>query len=186
MVEDLESAGALGSTPPQGGRWLFRGIHRISWLLNLVAGFLTVAILIMIVTDVGWRILAGRSVRGVFEYSEVILATLVVLSLAHAQAIRGHITVDFLVVRLTATARRWVALLTGTLMTLLLAAMTWGSWMVTAQSIARGEYRTGLARVPVWPTRLAITVGLVLLTLEFLITTYEDFKDDRHPPQAGL
>ncbi len=126
----------------------------------LVAGALIMALIAITVADVAWRNLSGRSIPGVYEYSEVILVSVVFLSLAWTQKTDAHVSIDLVTRALPPGLARLVHALG------LAVALTVLSWMTSAsagaawESWETGEYRIGLSQVPVWPARLAVCFGV--------------------------
>lgn len=137
--------------------------------LGAYLGALVILALMFATTaDVVRRATSGKSIAGITEGSEVVLAIAVFLGLAYAQRAQVHVSTSVVVDRVppaVAAIMRTVALV---------VACAFFAWVVDANvgkaldSVESGEYRFGLLKVPVWPARIAIAIGLALLTLELL------------------
>lgn len=146
-----------------------RSIDAVSRALGLAAGVLVMALILLTCIDVAWRNIDGHSVPGAYEYSEVVLVALVFLSLAWTQKVDGHVSIDLVTRALPERASR---MLQAAGMVVALAVL---SWMTVAgshaawESFLSGEYRFGLAQVPVWPARLAVAFGTLMLALQVIL-----------------
>lgn len=140
----------------------------ISRLLGYVSALMVVAIMVLVVADVVMRNVVGSSIGATVGYAEILLVGSVYLALAHARRSDSHISVDLVTSRL---GERTAAMVegAGVLLALVLLAMTSVVSIEQAMdSIAQGEYRIGVERIPVWPGRVAVAVGWSALTLELL------------------
>jgi TRAP-type C4-dicarboxylate transport system permease small subunit len=137
----------------------------MAWLCSI----LSVLVMGLISSDVLARSLTGRGIPGAIEYSEVAMVGLVFLALGYAQVTDSNVGVSYFLDRLPERAR-FVVRLIG-----LLAAMVVVAWMAyltglgAIESFLSGEYRFGLAEVPVWPARATIPIGLILLFLVMVV-----------------
>lgn len=148
-------------------RFLDRWIERASkWTAALCGGAIAVLMLLTCV-DVARRYATGRSLPGVIEYSEVLLAGVVFLGMGMAQRQGAHVRMEALIARLRPRARAWVEAGTSAFAAVLTATLTVATADAAAASFEAGEYRHGLAEVPIWPAKMVIPVGLLILTAEF-------------------
>lgn len=163
-------------------------VHGLTQALAFLAVFCIVAMLIAIVADVTRRTLAGESVPGVVELGEVAMVVIVFLGLGFAERRGAHVAMTLVVRKL---APRTAAIVNGLGLLLVVAVVGWMVW-VTAdralESFAVQEYRFGLVRVPVWPARIAIAVGLAVYFLELVFRLIDDVRAARGevpPPVAA-
>jgi TRAP-type C4-dicarboxylate transport system permease small subunit len=140
--------------------------------LRLISGILIVFLMLATSTDVIWRATVGRPIPGVQDYSVIALVIVVYASIGCAQRTGEHIEFG-LVARLIPRKIASACTLIGLLMVSVVFV-----WMIGAsipqglESWRMGEYLLGLARVPLWPARLAVVLGLMMLLLELLRTTW--------------
>lgn len=128
------------------------------------------------VADVVKRIVTGQSMAGVLETGEVVLVILVFLGLAAAQRERMHVASTILTSRVPprfASLLRVVGLLAWTGLLVWMAVVCTGR---AIESVAGGEYRFGLIQIPVWPARVAIALGVVLLLVAVLMTLVNEVR----------
>lgn len=140
----------------------------ISIVFAICASSIIAIIMVLTTADVITRSLTGSSIPGVTEFSEVFLVAAVYLGLAFAMRIGAHIGVDIVIMRLKPKVSRVVQLIG---MTLAIAVLVWMAIETTGaamHSISINEYRYGLIKVPVWPAKLIVPIGLTALILECL------------------
>jgi TRAP-type C4-dicarboxylate transport system permease small subunit len=148
-----------------------RVVHGIATGLAILSGVGVLLLMATVVLDVGRRELLGPSLRGAIEVSEVALVVVVFGAFMSAEARKTHIRTPILTSRLP---HPWgdVARLVGLLCVLtLLVTMTVLTLRAGIASMLEREFRFGLARVPIWPAKLVIPLGLAGLTLEHVLNT---------------
>lgn len=138
-------------------------VERVSRALAVIAGAILVFITGSVVADVAFRTLRGQGLPQVVEYSEVLLVALIFLSFAETQRKRGHVGIELVAVRLPERIRVAVEFVGMVVVIAVLIPVTWESATLAFESYVQGEFRFGLVRTPVWPSRAAITIGLVAL-----------------------
>lgn len=154
-------------------------VHGLTQLLAFLAVICIIAMLLAIVADVTRRTLVGESVPGVVELGEVAMVLIVFLGLGFAERRGAHVSMTLVVRKLPP---RTAAIVNGLGLLLVVVVVGWMVW-VTAdralESFAAQEYRFGLVRVPVWPARIAIAVGLVIYFLELVFRLIDDVRAAR-------
>lgn len=129
---------------------------------GFMAGLAWLVLMFLTVVDVGGRSLLGAGLN------TVALVTLVMvgagyLGLGLAEVNNAHVRTPILTSRMgrrTGSACRLVGVLAAAGFMAATCYLTWGRAM---RSLDSGEVTTGLESLPVWPSRLAIPVGLALL-----------------------
>jgi len=137
-------------------------VRRIAVALSVVSGMSIVLLMLATTYDVLARKLIGGGFAGVVEWSEVILVVTVFSGMTAAELSGAHIRgFSFL----PSNRENIAAAALRSLGFLITAAIL--SWAAIAtlqsglQSYSIGEFRMGLANVPVWPAKLAIPLGLI-------------------------
>jgi TRAP-type C4-dicarboxylate transport system permease small subunit len=149
-------------------------IHAFTIALTIVSSLCVVAIAVSITLDVTLRQTRGSGVKGVVEYTEILLTALVFLALADGERTRSHIKL-VLVTGLLPDRLAQLCRTVGAAVTLgLVVFIAYYSWLRFQTSLETHEFRYGLLRVPTWPARLAIFVGFAALALEGALTLIDD------------
>lgn len=128
-----------------------------------------VTIMLGTTADVARRSLAGQSLPGIVEGSEVVLAVAVFLGLGYAEQTSTHVATDIVTSRVPPTVRATMFAVGRLVMCALLAWMTVATAQRAVDSVVSNEFRFGMIRVPLWPGRTAIALGFALVVLEALI-----------------
>jgi TRAP-type mannitol/chloroaromatic compound transport system permease small subunit len=127
------------------------------------------AIMFGVSADAILRYALNRPLTGTLEGVELLLVFAVFLGLARTQAERGHIAVGILTERLEGRARAALEALTAFLGLILFAAMSWATGAMALRSWRMGEYSAGLIALPIYPSRILVVLGSVLLSLQLLL-----------------
>lgn len=143
-------------------------ISKLSGALSWLAVLIVVAMACSITADAFYRLITGRPIAGVIEYNEVGLVALVFLSLAGAQRRQEHVSTDIVVRLLSARSRRYVVAVGLVAALVVLAVLTMTTAQLAWASYTDGEYRFGLIQVPIWPAKVAMALGLLVLLLAVL------------------
>ena len=138
------------------------------WLTIIVASGVA-ALIFLVVLDVGGRYIFGKPFGGVLEISEMLMVFVVYGGVAYCHSRGGNITVDLLVnrfsTRLRALATCLVSLLSLAFFVLVLPIIA----NTTYTSIVTGEVVFGVMPLPIWPSRLILTMGILLLSLHLIV-----------------
>jgi len=144
-------------------------IDRLHLWLGSLSGLAILLMILLIVPDILGRKFFNTTIPGASEANVLLLVILVYLGLAGAQARKAHFRVSFLVEALPAGLQRALKILTTLLSLLFIAMVAWltcrSAWMSTLQ----GESSFGIVRFPIWPSRIAVALGLVLLGLQLAV-----------------
>ena len=155
------------------GRGLRRAVRLTALGSAVIAGIALVFVMTAVVADVLSRNLRGRSVAGLVDQTEVVLAVVVFLALAYTQTRREHVTVEAVVNRLKGWRFRVVRLSAGIVAVLVTVLLAWATTRVAITSFEAREVRLGIAAVPLWPGRIAVAYGFWLLALELITSIFE-------------
>ena len=141
---------------------------RISSLFVWLAIASIVAVVLLIMAEITFRALAGRSLHGVIEVSALLMAVIAYLAIAGAQSDKQHIRVTFLT---DYFGQRTQLLLETMIMVLILGFITVGFWRTGVAWYASWtiqEYSVGFIKFPIWPAKIFPVLGLGALSLQLL------------------
>lgn len=161
-------------------------VRWISTIFAVCASLIISCIMLLTAADVVKRYITGSSIPGVTEFSEVFLVAAVFLGLAFAMRVGAHVGVDLLVARLPARASKTVQVVGMVIALIVLSWMTVETVGTAAHSIAINEFRYGLVKVPVWPAKLIIPIGLAALILECIVFLAKLVRSGEAPDGANI
>jgi TRAP-type C4-dicarboxylate transport system permease small subunit len=162
-----------------------RAIDGISKALAVLSALCVLIVMGAMVADVLRRYTTGRSIPGVAEYSEVLMVGMVFLGLGYAQKKGAHIGVDVLISRIPERVARIVKITGLVIVFFVIGWMAWETMLVAQSSVASREYRFGLSRVPIWPARLVIPLGLATLLSQLGLDILDLVTGRKSPVSAG-
>ena len=144
-------------------------------MAGLLAGFATLAIVLLVSFDVTMRYFFGRPQLFVDEVASFLQVLLIFAGAAYTFRVGGHVRVDLVTGHVRPAGRAWLRVLTLVLGIAFLAVVTW----VTTQS-ALTAYRYGRVSAvmlyPLWLPMAFIPAGLVLLGLAMLVALVRHVK----------
>ena len=134
--------------------------------------FLVAALLLLVLALMGFVDVVSTNtilvpVRGVLEISGSLLAVIVFLGLAEAQAQRANITIDILTERLGPRARRVSEVVTLAICTGFVAVLAWYTAMLALAAWRYNEVALGAFAFPVAPGKSIAAAGAIIAALEF-------------------
>lgn len=158
-------------------------IGRAAGVAGLLAGFATLAIVVLISYDVFMRYFFDRPQLFVDEVASFLEVLVVFGGAAYTFRAGGHVRVDLLTGHVRPAARAWLRLVTLALGVAFLAIVIW----VTGRS-AISAYRFGRVSAvmlyPLWLPMAVIPAGLALMALAMLVTLLRQVRTLLGPPSA--
>jgi TRAP-type C4-dicarboxylate transport system permease small subunit len=156
-------------------------IHALSRVVALFSIAGMIFVMLLVVWNVAMRETGQSEVDGIVEYSELGMVITAFFALGEAERRRQHVSVDAILGNLKGRAYQVLRITGGFAAALIAVLLAWASWDVLTDSIARGEYKLGLVRLPMWPARLAVFTGFLILALEQVVTAIEDARSKPEP-----
>ncbi len=164
----------------------FKLLDAIAKGFAIIASTATLVLMIALCADVVSRVVMHRSLPGMVELSETCLVFIIFGGMGYASLERAHIGVDILSNAVSQTMRVSMRILAGFFTLVFLTWAVYATGRRAISSFATGEYKFGLLEWPVWPSRWAITIGLVLaliVTLKLIATDIRSLlqgKENNH------
>ena len=141
----------------------------VSLTLAVCAASVIALIMFLTAADVIKRYFTGASIPGTAEFSEVFLVAAVYFGLAFAMRVGAHVGVDLVVMKMSGRAAKAIQIVGYSIGIGVLLWMFVETIGTAVHSISVNEFRYGLIRVPVWPAKVAIPIGLAALILECVV-----------------
>lgn len=152
-------------------------IHGLSRTLAVFSIAGMIFVMLTVVYNIVLRQLGRPELLGVVEYAELGMAVTAFFAIGEAERRRQHVSVDAILGRLQGRAYQAIRIAGGVGAAFIAVLLAWASWNVLSDSLATGEYKLGLVRLPMWPARLAVFCGFLILALEQIVTAIEDAID---------
>ncbi len=156
----------------------------VKWA-SLLGGISIMLAITYITIDVAGRYLASSPLPATDELTSIFMVFIIFFGLAYAQSQGEHLRLGFILER--SSDRRRAALdalcfLIGTILTVLMSwqavLYTWGAWRTN-------ELMQGVWRLPYFPSRLGLTIGMFLFSIQYAINFAQSLKQAFGPVQTA-
>ncbi len=147
----------------------------LSIILDRIAGLCMFSIMGLVVLNVLLRAVFNRSILGTYEYVGFLTAVMIGLSLAHCAYRRGHIAVDYFMVRLPLKAQVFTEVITTCIAFLFWALSAWHLGKYAYILSQRGVV-SPTTQTPFYLFIYLIAFGLLVLGLVLLVNLFEYLK----------
>lgn len=154
------------------GRLLDKGVRGVTFFTDRVgylSGFLVGLSMVSIVPDVLLRLCFRKSLRGVVEFNELLIVAIVFLGLARNQAKGSNVRVEIFVSRLSSKMQERLRVLADVIGLLVFAGIGIYGTVEAYFSVLLDERNWAVIRFPVWPARILLAFGALLLCCELLL-----------------
>ncbi|MBN2405897.1 MAG: TRAP transporter small permease [Coriobacteriia bacterium] len=130
--------------------------------------------------EVVWRTFVGRSVPDSISLATVMMPVTAFTAIAMTQLAKQHITVTILTERMSERWQYRLALLGLALGFCLCCLATWEGMLQLIHSFKIQEYYSGsFMRLPAWPAKLFVPVGLGAVAMQLLADIFEKVLANR-------
>lgn len=143
-------------------------IEQVNVVMGVLSGLTTLLITLIIVADVSMRALFTAPIAGATETSTLLMIALVYLGLASVQVQKANFRVEVVLTLLPPSWRRWLDLVVTMLSAVAIGIFAWYTSGEALRSFLRNEVEYGAIDFPVWPARIIIAFGLILLMLQLV------------------
>jgi len=146
-------------------RKLERALELVSTAGAWIAGGTVLVMALLGGLDVLSTFALGRPLDATVEATEalMVIASFMGLGLLHKR--RAYIAVDLLRQRSGLALRRALDLLALLLMTFYFGLIAWRGWEDAFASLAVREFTNGLVRIPLYPSKFALAIGMSIAVL---------------------
>jgi TRAP-type C4-dicarboxylate transport system permease small subunit len=162
-----------------------RAIGRLSGFLGVLSGLATLIITLTVILDVALRATINAPILGATEFSTLLLLVLVYLGLASVQASKSNFSVEIVVAVLPPAVRRVQELLVTLLSAVVIGLLAWYTGREAWSSTLRGEMSFGAITFPVWPARITLSFGLLMLWVQLVVDALQLMFKGTATPTGG-
>jgi TRAP-type C4-dicarboxylate transport system permease small subunit len=160
-------------------------IRRLSLLLGAIAGAGTALLMLTVVPDLIARSFFGEAVYGMSETGIFLLVLIVYLALSTAQVRKEHFHVGVLDSVVSRSTVRWLWIGRHALSALICGVFSWYATVGAVSSTLAREQSYAVVEYPIWPAKIVVAVGLILLTVQFLMDMTDAIMNPQYLPNAA-
>jgi TRAP-type C4-dicarboxylate transport system permease small subunit len=161
---------------------LYRGYSRVLQAFAILAGVSAFAIMWIIdINALSRKILNAPLPAGV-ELTQSLLPVVIMIPFGYAMLRRDHVNTVLLTSRLPPRVARTIDTFWMLVGFVLFALVTYGTFKYALRAYSINEQVWGATfRFPVWPAKMAVSLGTLLLAIQCLLEVIHGFlfKDDR-------
>ena len=144
-----------------------------SWIIT-VASISIILTMLLVVSDVSARYLFNSPIRGAVEVEQIILAYISFTGLAYALIKGNHVRVTLLLNRLSPRMRLGAEIIASLAGIAFFCLVVWGGIGQFWESWIIQEIMPASVEVPFWIAKLAMPLGAILITVQFIIAALRD------------
>jgi TRAP-type mannitol/chloroaromatic compound transport system permease small subunit len=153
---------------------VMRAINRLNDWVGRLVSLAILPIFALLILEIVVRLVAGSPLVWTGELTQLLFGVYAVLSGGYILAHREHVNVDLLFSRFSRRGQATIDIFTAALMFLFLGALVYFGSSLAYESISFFERSQSAWNPPIWPAKLAIPVGAVLLLLQGLVKFVQD------------
>jgi len=145
-----------------------RIFSRVTFYLAVLAAVAIVLTMFTLMVDTAAR-WAKISILGIFEFNALLVGMCIYLGVAFTQSEKRHISVKLLTGYLP---KRVAAIFDIPILLICLAVVGWTSYLyyqAARYAFVKGEIAQGISQFPLFPIKLIMFLGVVLLTVQLVI-----------------
>ncbi|OFW42805.1 MAG: hypothetical protein A3J29_15425 [Acidobacteria bacterium RIFCSPLOWO2_12_FULL_67_14b] len=154
--------------------------------LGAIAGTGTAVLMLTVVPDLVARSMFGEAVYGMAESGIFLLVLIVFLGLPVAQVWRQLFYVGVIDVYMTPSGRRRLTVIRHSLSAVISAVFAWYATLGAISSTLSDEHSYAVIAYPIWPAKIVVAMGLILLTLQLVIDAVEAWSRSDAPAEAPV
>jgi TRAP-type C4-dicarboxylate transport system permease small subunit len=167
-----------------------RGIHRLTWLAELLAEIGLIGLLLIVFHEVIVRYVFDSPTLFSVELSEYLLVLVVFMSIGWVLKEDRHVSVTFVVDLLPEKMRLGLKLLTSLLTMAFLGILVWKGGRTTLTAYTGNYHSSSLLDFPMWIPYSLIPLGALVLSLQYIVKIGEviqsltETKSGSSPPEG--
>lgn len=146
-----------------------RGIIKIEKILTAFSWIVTIAVTLMIVTDITMRFFFNHPLPATWEISEVCMPAIVFMAFAYTLTMDQHVKMSLVKERVPPKVQVAFEVITNLISAALCGLITYWAWLRFRTSFASSEEILAAIYVPWWPGKLMMPIGMGFLTLRYLM-----------------
>jgi len=151
-------------------------INSVSWGFGLLAGTLTVAMMLAVTYEVLARYVFRNPTDWVLTVTEMMLAACAFLGAAYTLRVGGHVRIDLVVNRLRPRVRGILSTITSIIALTYCAVVTWQGWLLFLRCNQLNWRDDSPAMLPLSPVYFIVPLGAFLLSIQYLVKIHSDIR----------
>ena len=152
----------------KAARLISRGISLMSRFINSIAAGILAVMMFLTATDVLLRYFLNRPITGSLEMTEYLMVILVSFGLGYCTLLKGHVTVNLFVSRLSPRTQAIINSITYLFSFGLIALITWQS-ILYISFVRHPKITSSVLHIPTFPFVTILAFGMAVFCLVLLV-----------------
>ena len=153
-----------------------KGFHLLEKWLNVISVSILTVMMLMVTANVFGRYIFNEPIESTLEFTEFFMVAIVYMGLAYTQFLKANINIELLTSRLSGKKRSACDLVSYLACFALFALIVWHGTRMFIDSWEMREITMGTVELPVYPSKLLVPVGSLIVCVRFLIDIVEVVK----------
>jgi C4-dicarboxylate transporter DctM subunit len=124
--------------------------------------------MVLTTLDTFLRDVFNHPLPGVYELHSMLIVGVLYLGMAYVQSQRSHIKMDLLTSKLSPANNLLLQALGDAIFLCISGLITWKMGLETWTAFRTGDFFFGVVKFPLWPAKLAITLGMATVSLRLI------------------
>ncbi len=155
-------------------------IRRLSLVLGAISGIGTAVLMLTVVPDLLARNLFGEAIYGMSETGIFVLVIVVFLALSTAQVRKEHFHVGVLDSFVNRDTGRLLWIGRHAVSAAICGVFTWYASKGAIAATLANEQSYAVIEYPIWPAKIVVALGLLLLTVQFLMDAVDAIRTPQY------
>lgn len=155
---------------------LARAVTRLNRWIGAKVAWLILLIFALLLVDVVLRYAVGRPTAWTSETAQLVFGFYAVIGGGYLLAERGHVNVDIFYGRFSRQRKALVDVATSLLFFMFMAVLLWQGSSMAWESAAKLETSQSIWNPQIWPVKLAIPLGGMLLLAQGIVRLVSDIR----------
>jgi TRAP-type C4-dicarboxylate transport system permease small subunit len=148
-----------------------KGIRKIEIVFLFIGVGMLLIMMFLGAGDVLGRYLFNKPIKGALEVSQLMMAGVALLCWGYTQAMKGHISIEILLMRYPARVKSIINFFSLILTIVVFSLITWQSTLIAIETLRQHRMLENLP-FPLFPFKFLVPVGAFVLCLESTIQVF--------------
>jgi TRAP-type C4-dicarboxylate transport system permease small subunit len=145
----------------------------------------TMLMMMSIVFDVTMRYLFNTPIQGMIELNELLMVLIIFFALSKCQSRRANIRINILFNRFSERTRIRLNILAWVIGFITFLSITIFGLEQAFLSTLQNEVKWGVVKFPIWPGRIILAVGALMLSIQCFMDIFDEFRSFRSLDRAN-
>ena len=153
-----------------------RGFHLLEKWLNVISVTILTVMMLMVTANVFGRYIFNSPIESTLELTEFFMVAIVYMGLSYTQFLKAQINIELITSRLSGKRRAVCDLISYLACFVFFALIVWHGTRMFTESWDMREITMGTIELPVYPSKLLVPIGSLIVCFRFLIDISEAVK----------